>query len=86
MAEKYFRGFHAIAEVVERMVKLADHQQKFHPHESLRLFRKDYDLLARWPKAAAMHGVMVEGETLVFKGFTLTYDRTQKRYQSDVHA
>lgn len=82
MTEKYFRGWHAIGEVMERVTKLAEHQQKFHPDApSIRLFRKDYDLINRWPKAGVMHGfVYVEEGVIQFKGFVLSYDRSPKRY------
>lgn len=80
MSDKYFRGFHAIGEVAERMKKLAEHCQKFHACSSLRLYRKDYDLLVRWPKAAELHGITQSGGVPYFMGFKLDYDRTEKRY------
>jgi hypothetical protein len=80
MTEKTFRGFLAIGEVVERMKPLAEHQKKYHQTEYLTLFRKDFDLLARWPKAAELHGVSQQGGVLVFMGFKLRFDKTEKRY------
>lgn len=84
MSDKQFRGYWAIAEVVARMKKLAEHYAKFHPRKTICLYRKDYDLLARWPKAAALHGIRQEGKTLVFMGFELGYDKTEKRYAREI--
>lgn len=82
MTESYFRGYWAIGEVAAKVKKLAEHHTKFHPEAPvLRLYRKDYDLIVRWPKAGRMHGFDYVGDCVKFMGYELSFDRTAPRYE-----
>lgn len=81
MAEKTFRGYWAIKEVLDRMQPLAEWTKQFKPQQRhLTLERKDYDLIRRWPKAAHIHGIECVGPETWFHEFELTYDGGPRRY------
>lgn len=81
MSEPYFRGFHAIGEVASKARRLAEHCAKFTDCvRVLRLYRRDYDLVARWPKAAALHGFEFTGPAISFQGFKVECDTSRPRY------
>jgi len=81
MTEKYFRGFHAIGEVAKKAQRIADHAGKFSRDlRVLRLYRTDYDLVARWPNAAKMHGFEFSEGVISFKGFRVAYSTGPERY------
>lgn len=81
--EKYFRGFHAIKEVAQRLTPIVDHAKKFSPDMTqVRLFAKDYDLVERWPKAAAMHGFTFDGDAIFFHGMVLRSYDSVPRYKA----
>lgn len=76
-----FRGYHAIAEVIERMRPLADWLDQ---HQSvarvITLRRRDLDLLQRWPKAADLHGIFTVGGVTWWRDIELRADRSAQRY------
>ncbi len=81
MTEKYFRGFHAIGEVAKKAQRIADHAGRFtRGMVILRLYRTDYDLVARWPNAAKMHGFEFSEGLISFKGFRVAYSSGAERY------
>lgn len=50
----------------------------------LTLHRKDYDLIARWPKAGKMSGFEYSVEGLItYKGIVLGYDKRPGRYSDN---
>ena len=63
------------------MQPLAQWYAKFKPNATeLCLERKDYDLLARWPKAGAVEGFLYSPRGIHFEGLRLTYDTGSGRY------
>lgn len=84
MAETAFRGYASIGEVMKRMTKLIEWTRQFKPQQQhMTLQRTDYDLIKRWPKAAAAHGISVvdNGRELWYRGLELTYDGGPRRYE-----
>lgn len=75
---------------MQRMTPLADWTKKFKPEQQcLRLPRKDYDLIKRWPKAAGTFGITVlrggqGGVEIWWRGLELTYATGQGRYEKIV--
>ena len=50
-------GYTAVTKMLARLGPLADHQLRFHPGALvLRMYRNDYTLLEKHPRAAKMHG------------------------------
>lgn len=89
------RGYTSIQEVVAKMRPLAEWYAKNKPKiTTLTLARKDYDLVARWPKAAELCDFYTANGELRYrwtdpvtknsKTFTLTFDKTERRYEKDV--
>jgi hypothetical protein len=67
-----FRGYHAIGAVAKTLKTLAEglaHRRL--PATYITLRAKDYDLITRWPQAAALHEIFVNEGTLHWHGFTL---------------
>lgn len=86
MTEPYFRGFHAIGEVAKKADRIAANA-RFLPHiRVLRLYRRDYDLVARWPNAAKLHGFEFAQGVISFKGFQITFDGSAERYVNKTSA
>jgi len=84
MPDKYFRGFHAIGEVAKRAQPLAAFMATHHPEsQSLRIARSDFDLVARWPKAAALHGFEFGAGQIKFMGFNVIHNNSTPRYGID---
>ncbi len=80
--QSYFRGYWSIMEVVERMRPLADWMERFKPgQKELTLIRKDWDLIARWPKAASLFDIAVDEKGLHWRGFQLKPDGKPGRYE-----
>lgn len=88
------RGYHSILEVVERMKPVYDWYMRFKPEVTrLTLVRKDYDLIARWPKAAELCDFIKVGNEIryryfkrdekTYKDFTLAFDKKAPRYERD---
>jgi hypothetical protein len=76
-----FRGIQGIREAKARLAKLAAWYKRFKPEVTeLVCSRKDYDLIARWPKAANVEQFLVSASGIYFEGFRLTYDTGQGRY------
>jgi predicted secreted Zn-dependent protease len=76
-----FRGTKAIEEVIARMTSLVEWTRKFKPQqEFLRLRRTDLDLIIRWPRAAELHGIVVNESGVWFKGLRLIPDKSEPRY------
>lgn len=81
----YFRGYHAIKEVIEYMGPLAEWMKAHKPDvKELTLKRPDFDLLKRWPKAAGLFDVVQnQAGELSYKGFSLKHDKKQPRYDRE---
>lgn len=76
-----FRGTKAIQDVKQRMQPLADWFTKFKPEvRELVVERKDYDLIARWPKAAHAEDIEVTHNGIFWGRFQLAYDSGEGRY------
>jgi hypothetical protein len=76
-----FRGIQGIREIKTRMNALVDYYRKFRPDvNELVCSRKDYDLVARWPKAANAEGFLISDSGIFYEGLRLTYDTGQGRY------
>jgi hypothetical protein len=77
-----FRGYNGIKEIKTMIEPMIEWLLKYKPEpQHLKLHRKDYDLLVRWPKAGAMHGFEVSAEGIVtFKRVILGYDKRPGRY------
>jgi hypothetical protein len=84
MTESTFRGIKGIRDIKARMVGLAKWYRQFKPGVTeIILERKDYDLIARWPKAADVEGFVVSHNGIFFDGFRLTFDTGQGRYNKN---
>lgn len=82
MTENVSKGYWSISELVQRMAPLAEWTKRFKPEQGyLRLSRKDYDLIRRWPKAAHSLEIEVTKSGAWYRGLELTYDAGPKRYQ-----
>lgn len=58
--ESAFRGLRGIEEIITRITPLMNWTKQFKPDQKcLRLERKDYDLIKRWPKASNVLGITV---------------------------
>lgn len=76
-----FRGIQGIREIKARMNTLVEFYRKFRPDvNELVCSRKDYDLVARWPKAANVEGFLISDSGIYYEGLRLTYDTGQGRY------
>ena len=76
-----FRGIQGIREIKARMASLVDYYRSFRPDvNELVCSRKDYDLIARWPKAANVEGFLISDSGIFYEGLRLTYDTGQGRY------
>jgi len=77
-----FRGYWSIGELVERMVALAQHNERFRPDiKHLTLDRRDIDLIRRWPKAATAHQITVSKAGCFWRGFELREKAGLGRYE-----
>lgn len=85
--ESAFRGLRGIEEIITRITPLMNWTKQFKPDQKcLRLERKDYDLIKRWPKASNVLGITVlqagqGGVELWWRGLELTYATGQGRYE-----
>lgn len=76
-----FRGIQGIREIKVRMGRLAQFYRDFKPEvKELVLGREDYDLIARWPRAAHAEGFAITDNGIFFEGLRLTFDTGQGRY------
>lgn len=76
-----FRGIKGIRDIKARMVELVAWYEKFKPEvQELVCERADYDLIARWPKAADAEGFIISHNGIFYKGMRLTYDTGRGRY------
>lgn len=76
-----FRGIQGIREIRARLNPLAEWYERFKPEVTeLVCSRKDYDLIARWPKAAEVEGFVLSHNGIFYEGLRLTYDTGQGRY------
>lgn len=81
-AQSSFRGIKGIRDIKAEMEPLAAWYAKFKPDVTiLTCSRVDYDLIARWPKAAHVEGFDVTENGIFFKGLRLTYDTGEGRYE-----
>lgn len=77
-----FRGIQGIREVKARMLPLLAWYRRFKPDiNEIIIARKDYDLLARWPKAANVEGFLAGPNGIFYEGLRLTFDTGQGRYE-----
>jgi hypothetical protein len=77
-----FRGIQGIREIKARMTQLVAWYAKHKPEvRELVIERTDYDLIARWPKAANVEGFDVTDNGIFFSGMRLTYTTGQGRYE-----
>lgn len=78
-----FRGYRGIESIATMMAPMVEWLLKYKPDSRhLTLARKDYDLIARWPKAGKMLGFEYSAEGIVtYKGIVLGYDKKAARYQ-----
>lgn len=77
-----FRGIQGIREIKTRMATLVSWYQTFKPDlKEIVIERVDYDLVARWPRAAAVEEFDVTDNGIFFKGMRLTYTTGQGRYE-----
>lgn len=83
MAEQSsFRGIQGIREIKSRMGPLAKWYRQFKPGVSeIVCDRADYDLIARWPKAANLEGFSITDNGIFFDGMRLAFDTGEGRYQ-----
>lgn len=79
-----FRGYRAIAELIERMQPLAEWCLAHRPAcKVLTLRRRDFDLVRRWPRAAEVLGIFTVNGSTSWRGFELRPDNGQPRYSKD---
>lgn len=76
-----FRGIQGIREIKSRMAPLVKWYREFKPDvDELICERKDYDLIARWPKAAGVEGFILSQNGIFYEGMRLTFDTGEGRY------
>lgn len=81
VADAVSRGYWGIREITERMQPLVDWTKQFKPEQRcLRLARKDYDLIKRWPKAGHSLGIDYVNTEMWWQGLELVYDSSLGRY------
>jgi hypothetical protein len=81
-AQSSFRGIKGIRDIKAELEPLAKWYAQFKPDvNDLTCSRVDYDLIARWPKAADLEGFSVTHNGIFFQGMRLTYDTGQGRYE-----
>lgn len=81
-AANSFRGIKGIRDIKAEMLPLVDWYRKFKPGvDVLTCSRVDYDLIARWPKAASFEGFDITDNGIFFKGLRLSYDTGEGRYE-----
>ncbi|HEY4355630.1 MAG TPA: hypothetical protein VGN16_07790 [Acidobacteriaceae bacterium] len=77
-----FRGIQGIRDIKARMGELVKFYRKFKPGVvELICSRDDYDLIARWPRAANVEGFSVTDNGIFYEGLRLTFDTGQGRYE-----
>jgi hypothetical protein len=82
MNESSFRGIKGIQDIKKKMSVLVEFYERFKPEvKELACSRVDYDLIARWPRAASVEGFAVTDNGIFFHGLRLTFDTGQGRYQ-----
>lgn len=82
VAEGVSRGYWGIREITERMQPLADWTKQFKPEQRcLRLAKKDFDMIKRWPKAGHSLGVSYTLTEIWWCGLELVYDTGPGRYE-----
>src|SRR6185312_6136350 len=81
--ECYFRGLFGIeASRDDKLKRLSEWLKANRPScKQITLKRKDYDLIARYPKAAGLAGFTVSDGAISYDGFDLRCDRSPQRYQ-----
>jgi len=79
-----FRGYRAISDFV-RERKLADFAEWLKENKPkchvITISRTHHDLVRRWPKAAAMLGIIVTADAVFYRTFRLQPDHGLRRYQ-----
>lgn len=79
--DKVSRGYWSIKEVVDYLKPLAAWFEQNRPSvRNITLRGRDYDLVARWPKAAEQHGFSVRDGVMQYGSITLTRDKGRARY------
>jgi hypothetical protein len=79
-----FRGYRAIAELIERMQPYAEWMNRNRPdYKVLTVQRRDLDLVRRWPRAAGVLGIFTTNGSTLWRGFELRADKTATRYPKD---
>ena len=64
-----FRGYREIETIRARVLRLIEgYRLAGKPAADIRLKPVDYDLVARWPKASAVHGFLVSASGVTFEG------------------
>ncbi len=78
------RGYSLIGDLAVRMVRLAEFLTE-NRHDSVRITikRADWDLLRRWPRAAADHGFLVTRDLITWRGFQVSPDNGPGRYEKE---
>ncbi len=75
-----FRGIQGIREIKERIAPLVNFYLGANKVATVTCRRVDFDLIQRWPKAAAVEGFDVTHNGVFYKGLKLGYDRGPSRY------
>lgn len=80
-APNAFRGIKGIRDIKAEIEPLEKWYRAFRPEvQVLTISRIDYDLIARWPKAAHVEGFDVTDNGIFFRGMRLSYDSGEGRY------
>ena len=79
-----FRGYWAIGDIAAMLKEAVPAYKALgKPNVSIALYPKDYDLVARWPKAGALQGfVYAEDGTFEFDGHKITRHVGRGRYEN----
>lgn len=81
MSDSPFRGIQGIREAKTRMLPLISWYRKYKPEvQEICISRTDYDLIARWPKAANSEDFVFSDSGIWYEGLRLTYDTGEGRY------
>jgi hypothetical protein len=78
-----FRGIQGIREIRVRIKPIVEWTKRFKPEQrTLTLERKDFDLIARWPKAANAEEFVISHNGIFYDGLQLKYSSGHGRYET----
>lgn len=75
------RGIKGIREIKVKALPLIRWYQQFRPDvRDFTLAKKDFDLIARWPKASRFEGFDITDNGIFYEGLKMRWDMSEGRY------